>query len=353
MNVKPVASPHQVAPTTPDRAAQQDARQRAIAKLTSAPTPQPEQPVVQNQTQVSAEEMGAIRAPQGQLDTSVPPESQVDTKNSVSSELQTQETKPQEDPALSRQFAQLARQEKALRARVQQQEQAIKAREAALAAKEAAISSELESKYKTGYVSKDMFKQDALTALAEAGVSYEELTQQLLNQTPVDPRINSTISKLEAKIQELEKRNDESRKAAEDQQTQAYQAALRQIKNDVTSLVDQDPAYETIKATRSIDDVVELIEKTYKEDNILLSVDEAAQQVEDYLVEEALKITRINKIKQKLGQATSFSQQQTQKPSQSEQTQPTMKTLTNSTASTRKPSGKERAILAFKGELKS
>jgi len=344
MNVKPIPGPSILPPQTQGRSPAQ-AKAAAIAAFNQASSepasPQPPQQVVQNQNSISPEEMTAIQ-PQ-RTGRPVLVEESVDSQETQA----PAEAPRQEDPQLSSQFAKLARQEKALRARVQQQEQALKAREAELQAKEA----ELLKKYeldKSSYIPKDLFKQDAFTALQEAGLSYDDLTQQLLNNTPVDPRINATISKLESKIRELESANQETRKQAQDQQTQAYQAALKQIKNDVTQLVSTDPAFETVKATRSIDDVVELIEKTYSQDGVLLSVEEAAQQVEDYLIEEAMKLTQIGKIKQKLGVA-SQPQKQTQKPSEPEQ--PQMKTLTNASSSARKLSAKDRAILAFRGEL--
>ena len=339
MKVQPVASPSAIQQPQSNAT---EAKARAIAAFTQAGSQQPAQQVVQNQNNISPEEMGAIQAPaqEGQEDLN------------IAAEEVTPEA-PVEDPALSRQFAQLARQEKALRTRVRQQEQALRDREASLQAREA----ELSSKGKTdmsGYLSRDMLKQDPLTALAEAGISYEELTQQIISQQPVDPRLQNTIRQLTQQIQELKQANEDSKKSYADQQSQAYQAAVKQIRTDVTNLVQTDPNFETIKATRSVRDVVDLIEQTYAKDGVLLSVEEAAQQVEDYLVEEATKLTKIDKIKRKLQMvAPNATNRPAQTPAVNQkQTQP-MKTLTNATSSTRQLSAKERAILAFKGELKS
>lgn len=356
MKVTPVASPHavsqpmQVGPNT-------DTRSKAIAAFNAAQ--QPQQAPVQNQNAVTPEEMGAIK-PQEQLAEAAQQATeiaeQVDAKTPIETTEETAETpevKPKVDPTVSRQFAQLARQEKALRAKAQQQEQSIRAREEALQAKEAKITG-LEQQYKSGYISMDQLKADTLSVLANAGVSYDELTQQILNQQPTDPRLNAHIARLEAQIKSLESKAEEGQKTAQEQQKSAYEAAIRQIKMDTKALVSSDPTYETIKATGSINDVVELIEQTYQKDGIVLSVEEAATEVENYLVEEALKITNIDKIKKRLSQASAQSQkvqEKSQAPAAKPQSQP-MKTLTNATASTRKLSAKERAILAFKGELK-
>lgn len=111
-----------------------------------------------------------------------------------------------------------------------------------------------------------------------------------------------------------------------------------------------DPYFETIKQTNSVSDVVDLITATYEKDGILLSVEEAAKEVEDYLVDEAMKLTRIGKIKQRLAASTTAKVSQEQTPAPKKQTQ--MKTLTNAASTTRQLSAKERAILAFRGELK-
>jgi len=350
MQVTRVASPTDIPTYQPNQAAVNAAKAKAVAMLTqsSEQSPAPSNhPAQLNQNSISAEELGAVKQQSlGQPDVSE------EVVSSEETEVTPKATpKVEQDPALSRQFAQLARQEKALRAKVQQQEQAIRAREEALKAREEAISAK-DQQYSQGYIQRDTLKQDPLSVLAEAGISYDELTQQILNQQPIDPRVNSTINQLKQQIQELKAANEESRKSSADQQTQAYQAAVKQIELDVRSLVANDPNFETIKSTRSTKDVVELITKTYDKDGYVMSVEEAAQQVEDYLVEEAMKLTRIGKIKQRLAAGAQAAPKSQTQRTQETQTQPGMKTLTNNTSTSRKLSAKERAILAFRNELK-
>lgn len=265
-----------------------------------------------------------------------------------------EEPKPEEiqqDPALSKQFAQLARQERQLRQKVQLQEQQFKAREDALKAREDALGAK-DQEYKSGYISKDRLKRDALSVLTEAGVSYDELTNQIINQAPTDPRVQSTIDRLEAKIAELETDSKSTKKSYEDQQTQAYQAAVKQIESDVKKLVYTDIAFETIKHAGATKDVVELITETYNTDGILLSVEEAAQQVEDYLVEEAMKLAKLDKIQKRLQPSAKVETAPAkQTPAATAQKQTQMKTLTNANSGTpRKMSARDRAMAAFKGE---
>lgn len=330
MNIKPLGA----APQQPN--AQPSSRDRAVAAFNQAnQQAQSAQPVL-DASNVSPEEMSAI----------IPATEQVEEI-----ENKVEEQKPEEQSEISRKYAQLARQEKAFRDKVRQQEQAYKQRLAELEQKQQVKQPEVDM---TKYRSIDQIKQDALQVLADAGVSYEELTQQILNQTPRDPRMDKEVSELRQQIQELKQAKDDAKKWQEEQQTQQYQAAVKQIENDVKSLINSDPNFETIKATKSSKDVVDLITETYHKDGILMTVEEAAQQVEDYLVDEALKFTQINKIKQKLAASSATKQQAKpeQTPGKTDPKQPQMKTLTNQTGVSRQLSAKERAILAFKGELK-
>jgi len=300
-------------------------------------------------SQTTAALMGAAPAP---VATSTPSADPVTAPAEAQADAPQVETKPAEDKSLSAQYNVLARRERALRAKAQQQDQALKAREAALAAKEAELQAKAKE-YETGYVPKARLKSETLSVLAEEGLSYDELTQQILNQPQTDPRVSAHIQRLEQQIRRLEQANEESAKAQTSAQEQQYQAAVKQIKADVTRLVSSDPTFETVKATNSISDVVELIEKTYREDGVLLSVEEAAQEVEDYLVDEALKLAKLNKVRTRLNPPVATeSKANTQQPVQPKQPQP-IKTLTNATGSTRQMTARERAVLAFKGELKS
>jgi len=357
MKVTPVASPHAI--QTPQTTANNsETRAKVIAKIEAIRSGQPVQMPVQNQNAVAPEEMRAIK-PQEALtqaaETAQDSATSTPVEASQPEETPAESQKPQVDPALTKQFAMLARQEKALRAKAQQQEQALKAKEQALAEKEAAIKT-LEQQYQQGYVPKEQIKTNALQVLADAGVSYDELTQQILNQSPENPRIVAEINNLKAETKRLQEIIDRSQKAMEEKSTSDYQAAVKQIKADAKALVNSDPTFETIKTTNSVNDVVELIERTFKEEGRIMSVEEAAQEVEDYLVGKLEKIyTNTNKIKQRLAQASAQNQAKTQQkqPAAAAPQQPQMKTLTNAAASTRKLTAKERAILAFKGELKS
>lgn len=304
-----------------------DARARAIAILQGG---QQDQPIVQDQNKISPEELSAVQAPETRQEYK--------DEKTGSEEKPAEVTKPPEEP-LSAQFAQLARKEKAIRAKVQE----LKAKEAAIAAKDAEYAAK-DTEYKSKYISRDAITQDPWSVLADLGVTYDQLTQQALSTVQQDPATKAYLAKLEAKIQQLEQDNAGTKKTFQDNQNQQYNQAVNQIRSETKALVASDPAYETIRETNSVDDVVDLIEQTFKKDGVLLTVEEAAQEVENHLVDEALKIARIKKIQLKLAP------QETKQPLQKQQ-QPQAKTLTNAMGASRQMSAKERAILAFQGKL--
>jgi hypothetical protein len=346
MKVTPVA-----APTDVTIASSSDSRARAVAafnKAAVAPPPAAQEHPVQNPSAVAPEEMSAVQAPQVAEVTDNVPATEVEESKPAAEESEA-------DILSSKQWAQLARQERALRAKAQQQQAEFKAKEAAIAAREAALTAK-DQEYKQGYISRDRLKQDTLAALAEADVSYDELTQQIVSQQPKDPRLEAHISRLEAKISQLEAANETSKTSQAEQAQQAYQSAIKQITRDATRLVESDPqTYEAISKTNSVSDVVEYIEKKYAETGEIVSVAEAAQKIEDYLVNEGVNtFSRIDKIKKRILQASETPVKPDVKTQATEtQTQPQMKTLTNAASSTRQLSARERALLAFKGELKS
>jgi hypothetical protein len=361
MKITPVVSPMDIKQAPPS-----DVKAKAIqafkAGVSSYDNPAPttgqaQETAVANPNQVSAEELSAIRAKTpAEVLSNAQPGTETDNTTEVEQVTEVKAKEPVKEPAVSRLYAQLAKQERALRAKAQQQEQQFKQREAALQAREAEAQQKSEINQK-GFISLERLKNDPLGAMSEAGVSYDEVAQQIINPSKVDPRLQATIDALKAEIADLKKSTDEGREAMTRQQQEAYNTAVKQIETDVRNLVTADPNFELIKANRAVKDVVKLIEDTYNKDGVLLTVEEAAQEVENYLDEKITNLTKLEKIRRKLGQ-------QTTNAAQAKKAQPaatkgpdsapaTMKTLTNAVSSTRKLSARERAILAFKGESRT
>ena len=315
----------------------QSARDRAIARLT---TPPAQEHPVSNPSQVAPEDLSAIQAPSS--------EGQNNIDEATTSQSQEVQAKDKEKELLSTQYAQLARREKALYAKAQARERAIAEREASIQAREEAIKAK-DAEYQSKYVPKERLSQDTINVLLENGLTYDQITQQFLTQQTQDPATKLALQRLESQLRAQEEAREADRKAAQEAQSAQYQQALKQIRSDAAELVAEDSRFEAIKATRSIGDVVELIEETFKQDGRVMSVEEACREVEDHLVEKLSQYSQINKIQQRLKAAQSASSPK--QPGQSSQPQQPKPTLTNAVGTSKKLSAKERAILAFKGEL--
>ena len=218
-------------------------------------------------------------------------------------------------------------------------ESALRTLEKELKAKETSIADQVKAAVDEalkGYRAR--LKEAPLDVLNEEGLTYDQLVEQAVNAP--DPITRATQ-------QEIKSIKDAQAKMSEDIQNSAKaqrESAVNQIRYDVTELVESDPNFETIKGTGSVEDVVELITKTFDESGKLLTIDQAAKMVEDELFEEALKIASLSKVKSKL-----TPQQAEPKLQSIKQPQQSM-TLTNSMSSSKPMTPRERAVAAFKGE---
>lgn len=301
---------------------------------------------VSNPSRVTPEELSAIKAPEKSTvsDNNVEQASEPSTKAV---------TKSKEEP-LSTQYATLARKEKALRAKALQQEQAYKAREAELIAKEEALKAK-DAEYQSKYIPKERLQRDAFSVLkSELGLTDDQITQMALNApTPMDAAYKAEIDSLKAEIRSLKEETTGVKKSFEERDQRSYQQAVGEIRKEVKSLVSNNPNFETIRATRSEGDVVELIETVFREDGELLSVEEASREVEEYLEREALKLAKLSKIQKRLQTKQAPPAQAAQKETGSTSSPQTQaKTLTNSMGSQPRMSARQRAILAMEGKLK-
>lgn len=343
MQITPIANPHVPHPMGTNASLQMDARSRAINKLMEGAP-------VANPTQVAPEEMTAIQPPE------VAPVAEVASPGQIHSAEATSQTAP-EATKLSAQYNQLARKERSLRAHAQKME----AQRAELAAKEAALEAR-----QSQYIDKDSLLSDPFGTLSKLGVSYNQITDQMLNQpSPEEQAFKKYQAEMDAKLKRIEEQQEQSQKAIEASQKQAYDQAVSQIKTEVRHLVNNDPAYETIRLTNQSHEVTNLILETFNKGlsreypkGSILPIEVAAQMVEDHIVEEASKLYESKKIQERwnarrvpqVAHAQPPAQQRAQAAAPQQQQ---MRTLTNATSVPTRPlSSRERAILAFKGELK-
>lgn len=163
---------------------------------------------------------------------------------------------------------------------------------------------------KADYVPRSSFKaklqENAMEALNELGVNYEELTNLLLNQQQsADP-----VKKLEAEIQNL-------KTAQEQSVSKQYEATVNQYKSEIQSLIEKNPEFITVKEEKAQEVVLQHILDTFEKDGKILSVEDASKDIEDFLVEEAEGKLKLTKLKAKLSPPVETPQKQTLPPPRS------------------------------------
>jgi hypothetical protein len=220
-------------------------------------------------------------------DTVVQTEPAVEANKDVQSQAAANEPKAQENPKderISSKLEVLIRREKAALER----ERLAKAKEAELEAKLARFNEF------------DSLKDNPKKALDLLGLTYEQLTQSLLQDGELPPEIK--IKKVEDKVDQfLKAREDEERQRAEqekkrleDEQAKVVSQFQDEIK---TYLKDNSSRYEFINFEGQQDLVFEVIDEHFARTQKVLSITEAADKVEQYLEDKYNKAKALSKVK--------------------------------------------------------
>lgn len=217
-------------------------------------------------------------------------------------------------------------------AAIAKQKRALQVKERELAMKEKALA---ESGAKG--ISLEQLKQAPLKTLLDAGVTYEQLTEDVLaNQDAYNPR----ISALEKQLQSV---RDEVQKTLSEKEARAEQQALAEMRREAAALAAEGDEFALVRETRSVGDVVKLIERVYREEGKILGVHEALSLVENEILKETEQRAKIAKVQSRFQPAPAVPQAQSAQR---------MRTLTNRDNATVTMGRKERAMAAFYGTLK-
>lgn len=163
--------------------------------------------------------------------------------------------------------AALARKEQ----RFRQQQQELKARETALEAERAEIA-ELKA-IKAKLASKDFSSIEQL-------VPYNEYTNYLIEKDAGLSPEHQELKKLQSDIEAV-------KKAQQDDVSKRFEAAVSERRKAVTALVESNEAFTGIAKMKAHEAVVQHILDTWEHDNVDLSVEDAAREVEETLREQA------------------------------------------------------------------
>lgn len=195
--------------------------------------------------------------------------------------------KEKEDPKFARRFAALSRQEKQIVAKQKEVEEKSKEIETAKAEAE---------KMKAIL---QLAKENPMEFLRETGINYQELTELMLasEKTPEDKKFDE----LRKEIEDLKTAKEREAKEFEEAQTKAQidrvTKAIENYKVECKNTVQQNPdKYELILAHGREDDVFDIVERYFIENEQVLDFDIAADYLEQLLLEEAQKLVKTKKL---------------------------------------------------------
>ena len=193
-------------------------------------------------------------------------------------------------------FAALSRKEKALRDRESEYESKFEEMERRL--------EEYETNSQEPEVDwEHLLRNDPLGALEEAGLGYDKLTELALNDGRLTPDMQMSAMREEIerdykrKFEDLEDRLQ----AKEEAEVEEYYNNVQDnFQEEIGSFVSQNE-YELINASEANGLVYDVIEEHYNDTGRILDMKEAADAVESYLEDEAMKLIRLNKISSRFG----------------------------------------------------
>lgn len=189
---------------------------------------------------------------------------------------------------LSSKFAHLARKEKAFRAeqrKFQTERDAWKAQQ---------------TQYDQALGIANRIDRDPLGVLADRGITQDQLTSLLVNSS--NPQEANHLFQLQQENKTLQAKIEQINKRFEDNDKTSYDQALNQIGYDAKMLINSDAdKFElvNIHGEEGIEAIKELCRVVWEEDKVLLTVQEAAEQVEQELYERAQKLASAKKLKPK------------------------------------------------------
>ena len=151
---------------------------------------------------------------------------------------------------------------------------------------------------------KEQAKNNPLKFLEEAGLTYEELTNFILNGNKPTAEmetssIKSEMQKLRDEIAQREQERENSAKAMDEKRAQE---AISNFKENITGFLTGKPDdFELCNNyPESVDLIYDVIEAHFAQTEKVMSMEEAAKLVEDHFESEAMKVTSFKKIQSKL-----------------------------------------------------
>lgn len=131
------------------------------------------------------------------------------------------------------------------------------------------------------------------SAIDELGVNYEEIVKHELNKEAAKDPATERVQQLEEKLEAIQK-------AQEEKELKEYQANQALWKQEIVKTVKDNDDFSTIRDLAAEDMVLQHINDSFEEDDVELTVEQAAKDIEEALLERAEKFASVSKIKNKV-----------------------------------------------------
>ncbi len=219
-----------------------------------------------------------------------------------------------ERPDFSRQFAALARKERALRQKEQEIANFAKERE------------QFEGTSTRLADLQRLAKENPAKLLGELGINYDELTQQVINEgNPTEEQqLRLENEKLQARLGKLEEVYDKQRQQAEQAQ---IKAAHTQLVDNIKNFVDDSSTFEMVQHHDAYGLVAQVMQEHYNTTKEVLEYGDAAKLVEDHFMAEAERYLGSKKLQERFRELDKPRESET--PEAAEQAVKRVKTLSN------------------------
>lgn len=176
---------------------------------------------------------------------------------------------------------------------------ALNKKEKALTVKEKEIS-EKAKRYEPIIEAMANFKENplaALDAMEADGFTFEMLAQAYIDRQNGKPTTQTEDDKLKALQDRLDAMDREKEENAARAEQERLEKQVNDFKKQISTYVEAGgEKYELIQANNALDVVYNVIEAHYEQTQEILPIDKAADQVEDYLFEEAKRLLNVKKL---------------------------------------------------------
>ena len=139
-----------------------------------------------------------------------------------------------------------------------------------------------------------------IEAAEKSGITYDQMTQQLLSGGQVPPAKVAEQTSNEVFEKRFQQYKEEQEKKSREAQQKHYAESIKQVESEIKYLVDSSEDFPLVKQSESYQDVVRLIESEYHRTGRILPVKEAVQRWETEALDGLEELLKLDKVRSKV-----------------------------------------------------